>query len=515
MAEEISWLAVSPTGPRHPVVSHLESPMTSATSSPARSSGARSWYVLCGVLLLGWTVSAADRSITGPVVTWMINHHVSFLRDAPQPHALGGLIGGLFFAGYMLTQFPGGYLGDRFGHRTIIGVSLVWAGVATLLNGVISGLVAFIALRVLTGLGEGAFYSNDRTLISAQVPARRRSLALGVVITGLAIGITLATLLAPWMLGLGASLGNEHAWRMPFLLLGAVTILVGGGAVLYLRRGHRGLRFGRATLMMLAYAAVGLVAVMSVYFLGVALGASELGIAGMEILLALALVLFVFRRKGQEIGPVLRNRSLVMIYLSYIAVLWNLWFFSFWSVAIIASAAHSSFLHAALIAAFNAGAGILGFPAGGWLSDLGVRRGWGRKPMLLTFTLIQGGLTLGFGIYLLGGNTSPIVMGVLLFVASLFFNALQPIGHALVAELAPEQHRGSAFGMQNLIGEMGAVLSPAVGGYLRDVTGNWTQAVLLDALLIFASFVVLCFVRERSAANASADIGATVASAQP
>src|SRR6478736_1126288 len=98
-------------------------------------------------LLLGWTVSAADRALTGPVVTWMIANKIGFLADAENPFALGGLIGGLFFAGYMLTQFPGGYLGDRYGHRTIIIISLVWAGIATMVSGIISGLVAFIAVR--------------------------------------------------------------------------------------------------------------------------------------------------------------------------------------------------------------------------------------------------------------------------------------------------------------------------------------------------------------------------------
>ena len=70
------------------------------------------------LLLLGWTVSAADRALTGPVVTWMIENDVGFLAAASKPHALGGLIGGLFFAGYMLTQWPGGFLGDKYGHRT-------------------------------------------------------------------------------------------------------------------------------------------------------------------------------------------------------------------------------------------------------------------------------------------------------------------------------------------------------------------------------------------------------------
>src|SRR4051794_30482407 len=155
-------------------------------------------------LLLGWTVSAAARALTGPVVTWMIDNKVAFLADADKPYALAGLIGGLFFAGYMLTQFPGGHLGDRYGHRTIIGVSLVWAGIATMLSGVLTGLVAFIAIRVLTGLGEGAFFSNDRSLVAERTPAEKRSLGMGVVITGLALGITIATVFAPDLIDLGA-----------------------------------------------------------------------------------------------------------------------------------------------------------------------------------------------------------------------------------------------------------------------------------------------------------------------
>ncbi len=128
-------------------------------------------------------MSAADRALTGPVVTWMIENKVAFLVDADKPFALGGLIGGLFFAGYMLTQFPGGWLGDRYGHRTIIVISLLWAGLATMLSGVITGLVAFIAIRVFTGLGEGALYSNDRSLIAETTPVEKRSLGMGVVIT--------------------------------------------------------------------------------------------------------------------------------------------------------------------------------------------------------------------------------------------------------------------------------------------------------------------------------------------
>ena len=454
------------------------------------------WFLL----MLGWTVSAADRALTGPVVTWMIDNQVAFLADSSKPYALAGLIGGLFFAGYMLTQFPGGHLGDRYGHRTIIGVSLVWAGIATMLSGVITGLTAFIAIRVLTGLGEGAFYSNDRSLIAERTPVEKRSLGMGVVITGLALGITIATVFAPDLIDLGArAFGTtEDAWRMPFLVLGAATLVVGAGLIAYFRTQERGLPYLRAAAHLGAYAAVGLAAIMAVYFIGDAAGLADIWIAVLEVALALALVGFVFARKGEELSPVLRHRDLWLINLAFIAVLWNLWFFSFWSVSIVADAAHSSFGRSALIAAFNAGAGILGFPAGGWLADRAVRSGLGRKPLVIAFTAAQCVLTIAFGIAVASGDPSVWLLAALLFGASTFFNAMQPMAHAMLADIAPPHLHGSAFGMNNLIGEIGAVLSPAVSGTLRDATGTWDAAIFLDAGLIAGAVVLFCFVRERT-----------------
>jgi MFS family permease len=128
-----------------------------------------------------------------------------------------------------------------------------------------------------------------------------------------------------------------------------------------------------------------------------------------------------------------------------------------------------------MIAAFNAGAGILGFPVGGWLSDVAVRAGLGRKPLLIGFTSVQFVLTLIFGFVVAAGSANVWVMAALLFTASTFFNAMQPIAHAMVADIAAPEHHGAAFGMNNLIGEIGAVLSPAVSGALRDATGGWSR----------------------------------------
>jgi MFS family permease len=449
-------------------------------------------------LLLGWTVSAADRTLTGPVVTWMIENDVGFLAAASKPHALGGLIGGLFFAGYMLTQWPGGFLGDKYGHRTLIVVSLVWAGIATVVSGLITGLVLFIAIRVVTGLGEGAFYSNDRSLIARETPPEKRSLGMGVVITGLALGITLALVFAPDLIKLGGDVfAAEDAWRMTFLVFGAATLVVGFGAWIYFRRQEPGLPYMRAALHLGAYSAVSLAAVMGVYFIGDAAGLSDIAIAGLEVVLAVAMATFIFATKGSQSGPVVKSRDHWLIALAFIAVLWNLWFFSFWSVSIVADAAHSSFGRSALIAAFNAGAGLLGFPVGGWLADVAVRRGMGRKGLIVVFTVLQCLTTIAFGYVISGERPSVWVMAALLFTASTFFNAMQPMAQAMLADITAPEHRGSAFGMNNLVGEIGAVLAPAVAGTLRDATGNWTAAVYLDAALIGIAALLFLFVRER------------------
>jgi MFS transporter, ACS family, D-galactonate transporter len=453
----------------------------------------RIWLWLC----LGWIVSSADRTITEPVVTWMIQNKVAFMATA-NPYAVGGLIGSIFFAGYMLTQFPGGYAGDRHGHRSVILISLLWAAAATLLSGLVGGLTAFIAARIITGLGEGAYYANDRSVIAQTTPPEQRSLAMGVVITGLSIGITAATLGSAWLISLGQTvLGRGDAWRMPFFVLSFVTLIAAGavGRALWQTRTKQD-RPGAALWLLARYSAVFFVLVFGVFLLADYAALPNWGLTLLELLLAFGLILFVWRVKGQEIAGAIHDRNLMLLYVAFVPVLWNLWFLGFWAVSIVSAGTHGSFTQAALTAMFTGLSGVIGFPAGGWLADRALRRGRGRKPVLLAFTLVQGLLTLALAWYLHIGGTSLPVMAALLFTAGLAFNALQPVSHAMVADLATEKVRGSAFGTYNLIGEIGAVLSPTISGTLRDHYGDWAPAVFLDGGLILASFVCLLWVHE-------------------
>ncbi len=463
------------------------------TNSAAAPGYRRIWALLC----LGWIVSSIDRTVTGPVVTWMIQHKIAFMA-VDRPYALGGVIGSIFFAGYMLTQFPGGYAGDRHGHRAVIVVSLCWAALATLLSGLAGGLVAFVAARIFTGLGEGAFYANDRSLIAATTPMARRGLAMGVVISGLSIGITLATVGTPALIRLGvAALGEADAWRMPFFALAIVTLaaawVVGRG--LAETRTERD-RPARALSVLAQYASVFFVLIFCAFLLARALALPDWGLTLAELVLALGTILFVWRVKGREVAGAIRQRDLLLLYVSFVPVLWTLWFLGFWAVSIVSGASGGSFQGAALTAMFTGLSGIIAYPAGGWIADLTHRAGIGRKPVLIGFTVAQALLTLALAAYLQAGGGDPVVLAAFLFTAGLFFNALQPVAHALVADIAAPARRGAAFGTYNLIGEIGAVLSPTISGAMRDSFGGWAPAVYLDGALMLGSALLVLFVRE-------------------
>jgi MFS transporter, ACS family, D-galactonate transporter len=83
----------------------------------------------------------------------------------------------------------------------------------------------------------GVFFSNDRSVIARQTPFEKRSLGMGWVITGLAIGITLALVLAAPLLDLGTSLfGAQDAWRLPFIGLGILAIVIAVSMAMFFRR---------------------------------------------------------------------------------------------------------------------------------------------------------------------------------------------------------------------------------------------------------------------------------------
>jgi MFS family permease len=463
--------------------------------------GWKRYHTIWMMLFLGWFVSYVDRTATGPVVTYMIENKIAFFANVANPHGIGGLIGSLFFAGFMLTQFPGGYLGDRFGYRPIIILSIVWAGIATLLTGLAGGLVVFVLLRVLLGLGEGVLYSNDRSYIAYHTPPQKIGLGMGVALTGLSVGLTVGTIGIPYLLTASEPIMGKEAWRSPFFIMGVITILSAFLMFKYMRpklipgktvdssspaiKEH----FGKGLLYMSIYALVFTVIIMGIYYSSIKMGLSNISIAIILVSLCPLLIFYLYKTKKSEIHPILANKNLIFLYLSFIPILWHLWFYGFWAVSIVKDFGGGALMTAALVASFNGIAGIIGFPLGGKISDMVADRPNGRRNVLAVLTAVLTIFIFIFAVYVMTGNHNPVVMSIILFVSGLFFFALQPVAHALLADLTPEKSRGSANGMMNLIAEIGAVLAPVVSGVIRDNTGNWGMPLILDGVLMALSLL--------------------------
>ncbi len=466
------------------------------------------------LLFLAWTVAYADRTLTGPMVSWMIANRVGFLATG-YPYALGGIIGSMFFAGYMLTQFPAGYLGDRYGRKVLITLSTLWAGITTAASAAAGSLLGFVGLRVATGLGEGAYYSNDRALVRVVTPERERALGMGLVFVGLAVGLTLATVATVPLLDWAASVwGTEAAWRVVFLLFAGPTAAVGLLFAYAVRvrespaaETRERSRFAAAAVRLAGVSLVFLGVILATYVLteplvvagGASLGSARILQAVAIIAVAFVLIAVIYARLGKASAAVLRDRDLILMYVSAIAILWTLWLFGFWSGQILTETANTSQVVGWAFAGTFGIANGIGYPLGGWISDRRFARGLGRRRLCVLLALITAALVASLAGYVHLGPSNVLILGGLLFAIGLPFAAMQTVHMAMTSDLAPVTLQAQAFGAWNLIAEIGAVLSPVVGGVLRETTGTWTLALLLNALILVACASLVLLVREHAA----------------
>ncbi|MDD1772738.1 MAG: MFS transporter [Methanomassiliicoccales archaeon] len=442
------------------------------------------------VLFIAWSVCYLDRSITGPIVSWMITNEVGMISGIAEPHALGGLIGSMFFAGYMLTQFPAGYLGDRYGRKTMLVISTVWAGATTVMSGLTRGITTFVAARVLTGLGEGAYYSNDRALVTRVTPPEKVGTGMGVVFVGLAAGMTIATVTAPWLMDMAAGFMGQDAWTFPFLIFGPPTILV--GVLLHRRLPVGPVESYRGALpRLIAYSILFLAVIMAFYQFSLTMRLGVLWQSAFVLLAALLLVALIYVRLGKVSAPVLYDRSLLLMYISAVPILFTLWFFGFWALLVVAESSDLGLSGAAIYAGLFGLASAVGYPLGGIVCDH-VPGMFRRKRLYALVCMAVAVLVLMLVPAI--QSMDLLTLGLLLFLIGASFSAMQTVHMTLTADLSPPAMMGQSFGMWNLVGEIGALMSPVVCGYLRDATGGWEAAILLTAGMLVVSAILVSIV---------------------
>ncbi len=110
-----------------------------------------------------------------------------------------------------------GPLADRYGRKTIMLVSVIFFGAASVCCGLADSPPTLAALRFLTGIGLGGAMPMSVTLSSEYAPQRHRSVLVTAMFCGLTLGSGLGGVLA-------AHIVNQWGWR-PVLVLGGVLPL--------------------------------------------------------------------------------------------------------------------------------------------------------------------------------------------------------------------------------------------------------------------------------------------------
>ncbi|WP_459710528.1 MFS transporter [Paraburkholderia sp. 2C] len=365
-------------------------------------------------------------------------------------HTEVGFVFSAFAYPYLIFQIIGGWVGDRFGPRRTLGIcAVIWAG-ATVLTGLAGGFASMIFARVLLGLGEGATFPTATRAMSNWMRSDQRGFAQGITHAASRIGNAVAPPLIVWLM-------VATSWRGAFIVTGIVSFLWALAWIWYFRdnpRDHPRITDSEC-------------ATLSAYS-----GAKQRTPVPWRALLG-------------------RMAPVTAVYFCYG---WVLWLFLGWIPQYFLHNYHMDLKKSALFASSVFFAGVIGDWLGGSVTDRILRKTSNIRLARNVMVGICMFLTLLSLAPIMFISNISITMAALCLAGGFFFNEMT-IGPmwAVPMDIAPK-HAGTASGIMNTGSALAAIISPVVGGWLIDLTGNWNLpfivSMALMALGILLSFTM-------------------------
>ena len=378
-----------------------------------------------------------------------------FAKEFHFSNAQIGMVFSAFGFTYLLFQVIGGWVSDRFGvRRTLTACGIVWS-IATILTGFAGGFWSLVFARVLLGFGEGATFPAATAAMARWVSKEKRGLAQGITHSAARIG----NAVAPSAIVL---LMVAYGWRASFYVVGAVSLLW--------------------------------VVLWSATFTEHPKDHPRITAEELRELPAP-----VPRAGGLPWGRLfVRMLPVTIVYFCYG---WTLWLFLSWIPQYFLHSFDLNLKKSAVFASSVFFAGVIGDTLGGVVTDrILVRTGSVRKArsymvsvcMLLTLLAL---LPMLF--------SHDLTVSVVCLSAGFFFSEMT-IGPmwAIPMDVA-SKYAGTASGMMNTGSALAAIVSPVIGGWLIDVTGNW-ELPFAGSMALMGLGVVLAF---RMRPDAKFDLG--------
>jgi sugar phosphate permease len=361
-----------------------------------------------------------------------------------------GMVFSAFSIPYALLQLFGGYVADRLGARTTLGVCCVLVAVSTMLTGAVGGFASLLVVRLALGAAEGPAFPAATRAISRWTAAEKWAFAQGITHSSARVGNALTPPLV-------ASLIAALSWRASFVILGAVTLVWVAAWLWYFRddpQRHRG-----------------------------AMDAPQAPLAAAQ-----------GRGGGSVPVPYWRlAKRIFPVTVVDFCYGWTLWLFLSWIPSFFFENYALDLRASALFSAGVLFSGVVGDTVGGVASDQLLRR-TGSVLVARRAVLIVG--FLGAMAFLV-----PVVLVRDLTVAAVCLSAAFFFAELIVApiwavpmDIAP-RYAGSASGMMNFGFGLAGLVSPLSFGYLVDLTGSWVVPFVGSILLSLLGAVLAARLR--------------------
>ena len=112
-----------------------------------------------------------------------------------------------------------GPLGDRYGRRTILAITLAVVGLSSIASALAQNITQIALCRLFTGAALGASLANAYTLTADFMPRRRRASLITLTYCNTATGALTAGLIAPYAI-------NHYGWQAAFVIGGVLPLLL-------------------------------------------------------------------------------------------------------------------------------------------------------------------------------------------------------------------------------------------------------------------------------------------------
>jgi putative MFS transporter len=417
---------------------------------------------ILALLFLSWFVEAYDIGLTGSVLP-SLTHQYALTTTMKVFVSICANIG------IVIGIVPAGRLADRYGRRNVLITGTAAYAILTFCVGLSSGITSFIVLRMLDGVAMGAVFPLPYIFASELCPPHRRGRFTGWADSCLSIGYFLSPLLAVIFIPNLDSTG----WRTMFLL-GGIPIFFAVIVWRYVPESPRWLeskgRVDEANAVLTQIEAK----------TSASLGAPLPPIAPERTTPPV-----LQRGLGAILKPPLRRRSLT---------LWATFggtFFVFYAIQTFMPTVVNQ-MGFTLTSAFTFTAIIVGASIPGKFFEAWVVERWGRRPVIIAFTLAAAIAAFAFGFA--RGALPVLALGCLM---SFFGIGVDPAVKTYTAESFPTEYRAWGTCTTEGIGRLlSGVIGPSLIPILLDNFGVGAVFALVGTVALAAVFVVLRFGHE-------------------